>query len=151
MVKTIFYDLVYALYFENQTYSGKITITFEPLVRFWKFKALNWSKFNFLLICGNSSLILSITQKMPGKNECNITHNFKETFFLQNDHMLNDSAMLLFESQIPVWTHKFTSWCCSAPQKPYLALAELELFRQFVYHLAVNLIQTNISYSMKIS
>ena len=31
MVKPMFYDLVYALYFQNQTCSGKITITFEPL------------------------------------------------------------------------------------------------------------------------
>ena len=67
MVKTIFYDLVYAFFFRNRTYSGKITITFEPLVRFWIFKALNWSKFNFLLICGISSLLLSITRKMPEK------------------------------------------------------------------------------------
>ena len=64
MVNTIFYDLVHAFFFQNRTYSVKITVTFEPLVRFWIFKALNWSKFNFLLICGNCSLLFCF---LPGK------------------------------------------------------------------------------------
>ena len=67
VVKTIFYDLIYALHFQNRTYSGKITIAFEPLVQFWEFKALNWSTFNFLLICAYSILLISIARKMPEK------------------------------------------------------------------------------------
>ena len=34
----------------KQAYSDKISITFEPEVRFEKFKGLNWSELNFLLI-----------------------------------------------------------------------------------------------------
>ena len=85
MLKTIFYDLVYAFFFRNRTYSGKITITFEPLVQFWEFKALNWSKFNFLLICAYSSLLLSIARKMPEKIiiEYNKPIIWKKKFFFK--------------------------------------------------------------------
>ena len=99
MVKTIFYDLVHTFFFLNRTYSGKITITFEPLVRFWNFKALNWSTFNFLLICGNFSLLLWITRKMPEKMSI-INPEFERNFFFGNDHMLSHSPVCIIQPEL---------------------------------------------------
>ena len=53
----------------KQADRGKISITFEPLVRFEKFKGLNWSEFNLLLIYVIFKFNKMIYAAFRGKNE----------------------------------------------------------------------------------
>ena len=53
----------------KQAYRDKISITFEPEVRFEKFKGLNWSEFNLLLIYVIFKFNKMIYAAFRGKNE----------------------------------------------------------------------------------
>ena len=75
-------SLFWTMIFLKQLYSDKIRITFEPLVRFEKFKVLNWSELNFLLIYAIFKFDSLFTRHFAAKMSIVATKSEKKSFFV---------------------------------------------------------------------
>ena len=74
--RTLFRTLIV----HKQAYSGKISITFEPLVRFEKFKVLNRSELNFLLIYVSFKFNIWFTRHFAAKMNIVATKSMEKSF-----------------------------------------------------------------------
>ena len=117
--RTLFRTLIV----HKQAYSGKISITFEPLVRFEKFKGLNWSEFNFLLIYVIFKFNRWFTRHFAAKMSIVATKSEKKSFFVIWTGAGPQRSVLCSDHQTP---HQF--------RKSRFTIALLNNFKCYIIH-----------------